>query len=173
MNKNVLIVISIVIILFFGGAGLLYVNKSSNTITSDSESMIKKDDLMEKTDEVMTSEEIEKDSIMMKNSRYIHYVSGSLDNSEEEKRVLFFYANWCPTCRPVDSELSNNLDKIPEDVSIIRVNYNDDETDSEEKELAKKYGITYQHTFVQIDESGREITKWNGGGLDNIITKIK
>jgi thioredoxin-related protein len=47
------------------------------------------------------------------------------------------------------------------------------ETDQEEKDLAKKYGITYQHTFVQIDSKGNEITKWNGGKTDELLAKIK
>ena len=41
------------------------------------------------------------------------------------------------------------------------------------KELAQKYSITYQHTFVQIDAEGKEITKWNGGKIDELLTNIK
>jgi thioredoxin 1 len=29
-------------------------------------------------------------------------------------------------------------------------------------ELRKKYGVTVQHTFVQIDSSGGAIGKWSG-----------
>ena len=43
----------------------------------------------------------------------------------------------------------------------------------EEKDLAKKYAITYQHTFVQIDGLGKEVTKWNGGKTDDLLTNIK
>jgi thioredoxin 1 len=94
-------------------------------------------------------------------------------NSTADKIVLFFYADWCPTCRPIDVEFKNNIPKIPTGIEIYRVNYNDQDTDEAEKALAKKYGITYQHTFVQIDKNGNEITKWNGGGLDNLLSKIK
>lgn len=55
---------------------------------------------------------------------------------------------------------------------IFRVNYNDPETDDQEKELAKKYEITYQHTFVQVDEGGNVITKWNGGGLTELLENL-
>lgn len=104
---------------------------------------------------------------------YSPYSKEALEASSNKRRVLFFYASWCPTCRPTDQSFSQNIDKIPSDVTIIRVNYNDPETDKEEEELAKKYGITYQHTFVQIDGQGNQITKWNGGAIDELISNIK
>lgn len=104
--------------------------------------------------------------------RYIEYSKSALDSNSSRRRVLFFYANWCPTCRPTDENLKDNLNKIPEDVTVIRVNYNDTDTDQEEKDLAKKYAVTYQHTFVQIDENGREVTKWNGGKIDELLKNI-
>jgi thioredoxin 1 len=92
---------------------------------------------------------------------------------ESTKKVIFFYANWCPTCIPVDKELSEKESQIPDGVIVIRVNYNDTDTDQSEKELAKKYGVTYQHTFVQIDSDGNVITKWNGGSLNELTKNIK
>lgn len=86
---------------------------------------------------------------------------------------LYFYANWCPICKPADADFKANSSKIPPDVTVIRVNYNDTDTGQEEKDLAKKYGITYQHTFVQIDAQGKEVTKWNGGQTDELLANIK
>lgn len=106
-------------------------------------------------------------------SRYIPYSKSALDKASNSRRVLFFYASWCPTCKPADANFTQNAGKIPEDVTLIRVNYNDPETDQEEKDLAKKYGITYQHTYVQIDSAGKEVTKWNGGQIDELLSHIK
>lgn len=86
---------------------------------------------------------------------------------------MFFFASWCPTCKPTDLDLKANSSEIPSDVTVIRVNYNDPETDQIEKDLAKKYGVTYQHTFVQIDGQGNEITKWNGGKTAELLAKLK
>ena len=36
----------------------------------------------------------------------------------------------------------------------FRVNFNDTETDSEEKALAKEFGVTYQHTGFFIGRDG-------------------
>lgn len=114
-----------------------------------------------------------------KPSSKIHggYVTGwgaeGYKNAQGDKIVLFFYANWCPTCRPVDVELKERNEEIPAGIEIYQVNYNDSDTDQAEKELAKKYGVTYQHTFIQIDKEGNEITRWNGGGLDKLLSSIK
>ena len=109
----------------------------------------------------------------VENSRYIEYSKTAFDKVITKRRVLFFYASWCPTCRPADASFRENIGKIPENLTIIRINYNDPDTDQEEKDLARKYGITYQHTYVQIDADGKEITKWNGGQFDELLSKIK
>jgi thiol-disulfide isomerase/thioredoxin len=82
------------------------------------------------------------------------------------KNVLFFHASWCPTCRAADANIKANLLSIPSGLTIHQVDY-DSST-----ELKKKYGVTYQHTFVQVDESGTLIKKWSGGGLDEIKAEI-
>jgi thioredoxin 1 len=107
------------------------------------------------------------------NSKYVEYSKEALDRSSTSRRVLYFYASWCPTCRPADADFRTNLNKFPEDLVLIRVNYNDPDTDQEEKDLAKKYAVTYQHTFVQIDAAGKEITKWNGGQTEELLENIK
>ena len=85
---------------------------------------------------------------------------------------MYFYANWCPICRPADAEFKANQGRIPEGVVVIRINYNDSDTDSEEEGLAQEYGITYQHTFVEIDSSGQEVQKWNGGGVEELLERL-
>lgn len=106
-------------------------------------------------------------------TRYIEYSTSNLNSTKNTRRVLFFYASWCPTCRPTDANFKANLEKIPEDTTLIRVNYNDSDTDEMEKLLAEKYGVTYQHTFVQIDRDGNEVVKWNGGDIDELLANIK
>lgn len=106
-------------------------------------------------------------------SRYQEYSMNAYNQASGKRRVLYFYASWCPTCRPADADFKANMTSIPEDVVVLRVNYNDPETDQEEKDLAQKYGITYQHTFVQIDASGNQVAKWNGGQTAELLSKIK
>ena len=104
--------------------------------------------------------------------------SAYLDYSEEvfkaeaakgNKIVLFFRASWCPVCYEIDKEFHDHFNDVPPGISVLKVDYVSSANDS----LKKKYAITYQHTFVQIDKDGNEITKWNGGGIDNLKKYLK
>ncbi|MDQ3008868.1 MAG: thioredoxin family protein [bacterium] len=168
MKNPVMIVLLVVVVAVLGiGAFTLSQEPSQSDSTIPTDGMVKKDDTtMEKTDDKMLG-----DKLM--SSRYLEYSNAAFDNASSNRRVLFFYASWCPTCRPADANFKENESKIPEDVTLFRVNYNDSETDQEEKDLAKKYAVTYQHTYVQVDGTGKEITKWNGGQLNELLTNIK
>lgn len=107
-----------------------------------------------------------------KTTKYVRFTPQVLGETSNTKRVLFFYANWCFTCRPADNSFIQQSSLIPDGVTVIRVNYNDTDTDMDEKELAKKYEVSYQHTFVQIDENDNVVTRWNGGSLDKLLQSI-
>lgn len=104
---------------------------------------------------------------------YKIYNKSDFESTTGKKRVLFFYANWCETCRPADADFKANESSFPEDLVLFRVNYNDPDTDQEEKDLARKYGITYQHTFVLVDGEGNVIKKWNGGQTEKLLSSVK
>ncbi|MBI1833335.1 MAG: thioredoxin family protein [Candidatus Andersenbacteria bacterium] len=73
--------------------------------------------------------------------------------------VLYFYANWCPICRaefPKTETAFNEL--ISDQVVGFRVNFNDNETDEFEEELAREHGVAYQHTKVFV-RSQQQILK--------------
>ncbi len=128
------------------------------------------DEIVASTQSMKTADE---DPSVATSSRYITYSPTALQNTSGKKRVLFFYASWCPTCRPADKEFQSNAERIPEEIQLFRVNYNDSDTDASEKELARQYGVTYQHTFVLIDGDGKEIKKWNGGQLEELLENSK
>ncbi len=71
-----------------------------------------------------------------------------------EKTVLFFHADWCPSCRAADIWIGG--DTIPANLSILKVDY--DTSD----ELKKKYWVLSQHTFVQVDKEWNMLEKWVG-----------
>lgn len=158
--KTPLIILSTAVVLIAGVS--LYAFSQRTTPTSNSKAP---------TESNMTSNSAT--TTENTNSRYVEYSKEVMDNTASDRRVLFFYANWCPICKPADASFRQNSGKIPEDVTVIRVNYNDSDTDQEEKDLAKVYAITYQHTFVQIDKDGKELAKWNGGEIDQLLANIK
>lgn len=152
-------------VIFFLFVFYLLVQKDKNSFLNPSDSGIS--NLQQNTEAQSSTRETQLKGKYMTFSREV------FNESTDNKRVLFFYANWCPTCRPVDQELNLSENKIPEDLVIFRVNYNDSDTDQEEKNLADDYEITYQHTFVQIDKGGKVVNKWNGGGLSELLDNIK
>lgn len=79
--------------------------------------------------------------------------------------VLFFHARWCPSCKDSMKKLESRKDELG-DITVFVVNY---DTAKGEK---RKYGVTYQHTFVQIDSQGKELSKWSGGDVDNILNNV-
>ena len=157
MNKGIIIAGVLVFVLVGGG---LFVSNQQSQKTEKAKMVQEKDDTKLMDDKNSTS-------------RYVEYSKSAHDQATDKRRVLYFYATWCPSCKIANEDFIANPDKIPEDVVVIRTNYNDPDTDQDEKDLAKRYGVTYQHTFVQVDSTGKELTKWNGGGTDELLTKLK
>ena len=90
--------------------------------------------------------------------------------------VLYFYANWCPICRaefPLMQQAFNNLNS--DKVIGFRVNYNDNETDASEKDLARQFGVAYQHTKIFVKNNNRILKSpegWDTNKYTNEINKI-
>jgi hypothetical protein len=120
--------------------------------------MDKSDDSMEKMeDDVMMNKEDEAIQAELVTTKelagiYAEYDSSLLGTTEDT--VIFFYAAWCPSCRAADDVISEET--IPDGLTLLKANYD------EETALKKKYGVTGQHTFVQVDADGNEIKKWLG-----------
>ncbi len=97
---------------------------------------------------------------------YEGYDQAKLTLANVGKVVLFFAAGWCPTCKAADANLSKAT--IPTGVYVLKVDY-DNST-----ELKKKYGVTYQHTFVQVDAQGNMLKKWSGSTtVEEIESQLK
>ncbi|PIR84974.1 hypothetical protein COU15_03150 [Candidatus Kaiserbacteria bacterium CG10_big_fil_rev_8_21_14_0_10_45_20] len=98
---------------------------------------------------------------------YTAYAPETLDQYEE-KKVLFFKADWCSTFLLLDARLKLERDRIPPDVVILEVNYDT------AHDLRVTYDVTTQHSFVQIDASGEMVKKWNGSTtLDEIVSTVQ
>lgn len=134
-------------------------------VETGGEVMMKKDDgaVVGGTVKVETSAEV-----MVKAGTYEAYAPEKLAKAANGDVVLFFKASWCPTCRAVDKDIMANISKIPPGLSILTLDY-DTST-----ELKKKYGVTYQHTFVQVDASGKLIKKWSGSPtLSALVAEVQ
>ncbi len=169
MKKYLLI--SIIAILVLGGGGFaLYNNKQNDKKEADKMAMQKEADdkaAMQKNDSMAKDKPAmqKDDSTMMVKGSFSDYDSAKLANAEKGKVVLFFSASWCPTCQEANKNL--NASTAPEGLTLLKVDYD------KSTELKQKYGVTYQHTYVQVDKNGNLIKKWSGStSYDQIKSQI-
>lgn len=136
------------------------------------ESMMKNgDEMMEKSGDTMMKKDegamMDKSETMMKYSGAIlagksapllDFVKADYDAAIKTDKlvVLYFYANWCPICRAEFPVMQKAFNALTTDKVIgFRVGYNDDQTDNDEKNLAKQFGVAYQHTKVFVKDGQR------------------
>jgi thiol-disulfide isomerase/thioredoxin len=176
--KNIFIVIMSVALLAVGCS-----NKKTTESPKAEEKMEKKaeksatkeekSEMMKESETMGSKEMMQKKEAMKKEMenepRYTDYSEDQIKdaNSDGKKVVLFFHASWCPNCKQADAEFKTNISKIPEGIVVLKTDYDT------YKDLKKKYGVTYQHTFVQIDKNGEMVTKWIGGGTEELVKNTK
>jgi thiol-disulfide isomerase/thioredoxin len=179
---NTTTIVAVIALLVIIGGGLYY-----NTMTPMGVQMVEKGDAMieeggkmiEKGDDMMGEGEAMKKEgeammemapvgAMSSAGSYEAYSPDKLARASDGDVVLFFRASWCPTCRAVDADIRAHLNDIPKGVTILDINYDDSTA------LKQKYGVTYQHTFVQVDAAGNQIVKWSGSPtLASLLGNIK
>lgn len=123
------------------------------------------------TDQAVTSEQMTNEvTEAQPTQQYQTYSPQALEAAQASDNaiVLFFHATWCPSCRALDGDITSNLAEIPENLTIFKVDYD------AEIELKQKYSVTTQHTLIQIDSSGKEITKWSGGSrIEQLLEQVQ
>lgn len=148
MNKNILIGSIVVIIVI---VGIVFVasqnpNPSTQTVSSEEGKIIER-----YSGKVLAGS----------TSPYIVFNKTDYEKALTDNKIVFldFFANWCPICRDEAPNLKEGFDALQTDKVVgFRVNYNDTETDEDEKKLAQEFGITYQHTKV-ILKNGKEVLR--------------
>lgn len=170
MNRKVIfIIVAVFFALMAGGCG----HSSSVSISSveqnrTSEAVETVDEAAEKPEqrekEQRTQGTAGTGEVAQQSAHYLDYSNEAFDAAKNKKRVYFFHAKWCPSCKAANAEFIGNLDKIPTDVVLFKTDYDT------EVALEKEYSVTYQHTFVYVDAAGKEIKKWNGGGVAELAT---
>jgi thiol-disulfide isomerase/thioredoxin len=141
---------------------------TESSIEIDKKLSSSEDDLTTDTDEAtqpapITGAKVDKKSPSPENKmstkgEYISYQSyvQEVEQYTNSRVVFFFNASWCSTCKVARDNFESSLDEIPTDMTIVVVDFDNS------NELRKKYGVTYQHTFVHIDSNGDAIKKWSG-----------
>lgn len=98
---------------------------------------------------------------------FLPYDESNLVQFASARHVIFFGATWCPGCRLLVSDITENQDTIPAGLIIHRADFDTDLA------LRQKYGVTVQHTFVEVNNTGALIKKWNGGySLEDVLAAL-
>lgn len=177
MNKTY-IVAGVVAVVVVGAAFFINNNKKSADLAAQEseEAIMEIEGTMESGGDAAMGEKTKDEVVMEKEKAMMQAAAGTygayapekLALAKDGKVILFFRASWCPTCRGLDADIRANLSKIPADITILDVNYD------QAGALKQKYGVTYQHTFVQVDVAGGQIAKWTGSPtLAALLAEIK
>ncbi len=142
------IIVAVLALVLVGG-GILYFKTPASTPKEELKPAVVSASLDNNT----PLQEIE---IMAKAGTYELYAPEKIAKAETGKVVLFFHASWCVTCRILESDIKANLGAIPENVTILDVDYDASSA------LKQKYKVTTQHTLVQVDGKGNQIKQWKG-----------
>ncbi|PIQ91427.1 MAG: hypothetical protein COV70_03830 [Parcubacteria group bacterium CG11_big_fil_rev_8_21_14_0_20_39_22] len=170
------VIIAIVAVLIMV-VGIFYYNLiprgDDNLMMKDDDSMTEGEKMIEENGAMNDdSTMIEGEDSMMTGSYMGQVLAGSsaplLDFKEEDYEkailsdklvVLYFYANWCPICRAEFPKMQAAFNELQSSEVIgFRVNYNDNQTDDYEENLAREFGVAYQHTKVFI-KNGERVLK--------------
>jgi thiol-disulfide isomerase/thioredoxin len=165
MNKNIGIILGVIVIIGIG----FFAFSGNKTETNEAVNSVPEVQNEASTNEIQTEEQgATQEAVTVSAGSYEAYSADKLAMAEIGDVVLFFHASWCPSCRALNSDIEKNLGTIPEGVTILKTDYD------KETELKKKYGVTYQHTLVQVDKDGNQIKKWSGSSkLENLISQIQ
>jgi len=168
MNKNIGIIIGIIVIVGIGFFALSGEKTEKQNTVSEAQKEAVTNEV--KTPEQPNTQKVLKEdgAIMAKVGSYEAYSPDKIAMAETRDVVLFFHASWCPSCRALNGDIEKNVRAIPAGVTILKTDYD------KETELKKKYGVTTQHTLVQVDKDGNLIKKWSGGSkLENLISQVQ
>lgn len=89
------------------------------------------------------------------NGIYDLYDEDLIKSAGENKVVLFFSSELCAECNNLDNDILTNKDEIPQNVLIMKVDF------EVRQDLKDKYKVDKENTIVEIDQSGEMIKKFD------------
>jgi len=132
----------------------------------------------QKTSKEQVKTQQESQILAGKQAQYMVFTKNEYEKALKSGKVVFldFYANWCPICREEDPQFKAGFNSLTTDRVVgFRVNYNDTDTDEDEKKLAQEFGVIHQNTkFILKDGKvvfGPTLEEWDKETFLNEINK--
>lgn len=150
MNKLLVLFIAVIVLVL---GAIIVLNNQKQTATPSEEKIVSK----EKKIEGYSGKVLAGNS-----SPFLEFEKGDYEKALKSDKIILldFYANWCPICRAEVPGLHGGFDSLTTDKLIgFRVNFNDSDTDNDEKQLAKDLSVPYQHTKIFI-KNGLEVSRF-------------
>lgn len=133
------------------------------------------DVMIEEEEEIIMPPDFEGAVLSFSDSPVLDFNEGDYNQALDSGRViiLFFYAKWCPVCQAEIPKFYEAMEELNNPNLVgFRVNYNDDDTDSFEEQLARDFGVAYQHTKVILVDGMRELKAPDSWEKDRYITEL-
>ena len=103
-------------------------------------------------------------------AQYTDYTTATFNQARQDNKnvVLFFHANWCPTCRALDREITDGLSRLPANTEILKIDYDN------AGDLRREYSIRQQHTLVFLSgDPNQPAETLTGGDFDELIFLVE
>lgn len=152
-----LMLLSMIVLLLAVGCQTSTENRA---ITGEDADAMMEDTAME-SDSMATHDDYQGELLAGSESPYLAFTKEDYQKALDEDKtiLLYFYANWCPTCRAEQPHTEGAFNELQdENIVGFRVNYKDSDTEQAEEDLAREFGISYQHTKV-ILKDGQQVLK--------------
>lgn len=99
-------------------------------------------------------------------ANYVDYSGDAYEKARSEGKVvmLYFMANWCPTCKaqePINFEAFKEFEG-DDNIIIFKIHILDSETTDETEKLADEYEVRLQHSFVIVNPEGEVVFTHTG-----------
>lgn len=121
----------------------------------------------ETVEETISVETTTETTTQTESPEYIAYSQAKYDELLGKKPfALFFHAPWCPTCKRMEKNITEELTTFPKGAKILKADFDT------EKALKEKYGITVQSTIVIIDAEGKAVKTLAAPDNEELIEEL-
>lgn len=124
----------------------------------------------EALDDEMAEESAERVSAALAANEPVYKAYDAAEREElhgNEPYVLFYHANWCPICRAMEKNITEQLESFPAGTKILKADYDTEDA------LKDEYDVRVQSTVIVVDANGEVVWKGQDPSVDDLKSYIE